>query len=486
MFAKVLLVCLVVYLFSAKGYLEVSDTFSSLRTAQSIVDRHRLDIPRVDGFTVIGREGKSYSKYGIGLALYFVPFVAVSDVLSHLAHLPASDLAGFLISFANIPFALLTIIFFYKLVRMYGVTGGSAWLLPLALGLGTLAWKYAGYDFSEEMQMGLLLLAFYGVLRGAPRSILLGGIGFSLLFLVKIVYAAYFPLFLLYLFTRPGTTRERVRQCVLFTAPLIVIGCVIAWFNWVRFGNPLESGYGAESHGFIPAQLWYTVPRLLGSLDKGLFVFSPVLLLGLLGWREFAKRDQAGALLCAALVLVNLLLSGAWYGWGGGWAWGPRLLVPTIPLWFLPVAFFFRQRQSRAAVLALAGFTVLFSLLQIPGILVKDQEIHTIKMDSMTTQEQQSAPSDYVAAWILLRHKLSGQPEIYRASDFHAASDRTIDLEQARTFRGVNVWTEEVARQFHKPAIRYLPLTGLLAILLLAYPWKLPRKTAMAADTSLA
>ena len=47
MFRQVLTVCLLVYIFSAKGYIQVSDTSFSLQTAQAIVTRGRLDIPYV-------------------------------------------------------------------------------------------------------------------------------------------------------------------------------------------------------------------------------------------------------------------------------------------------------------------------------------------------------------------------------------------------------------------------------------------------------
>jgi len=46
---QVLTLCLLVYIFSAKGYIEVSDTYSSLQTAQAIVTHGQLDIPYSEG-----------------------------------------------------------------------------------------------------------------------------------------------------------------------------------------------------------------------------------------------------------------------------------------------------------------------------------------------------------------------------------------------------------------------------------------------------
>ena len=86
-----LLICLVIYVFTAKGYLTVSDTSFSVQTAEAIVQRGQLDIPYTAGGTLTWRDGRSYSKYGIGLPLYYVPIVSVSKPLSRMTRLPADD-----------------------------------------------------------------------------------------------------------------------------------------------------------------------------------------------------------------------------------------------------------------------------------------------------------------------------------------------------------------------------------------------------------
>jgi len=463
-FRQVLLLCLLVYLFSAKGYIVASDTLFSLGTAQTLIDHGRLDIPYVADYTLMSHDGKSYSKYGFGLPMYYIPLVAVSEALSRLTHLPPADLAGFLISFANIPFAILTLVLFAKLLRLFKVNEVYVWLLPLALGLGTLIWQYSGIDPSEEMQMGLLMLAIYGVARRTPKAIVFGGIGFAWLFLVKLVYVVFFPMLLLYLITRPEPWRHRIRNTALFTFPLFLAGCFDAFLNRIRFGNPLESGYGSEASRFIFSQLPLTVPKLLLSLDKGLFIFCPILILGLFGWKRFASRYRPEAILFGSLILVNLFLSAAWWSWMGGWSSGPRLLVPLIPLWLLPVAFWLDRRQSKVLFRVFVALLFISIIAQIPGILVRDSEILEIKENMLTAQEQREAPSDYAMGWILLRHKLVEHNEVYRLSEFNLPGNREVNLTGKRTFTGLNIWTEEVARLENRPAIRWLPILALFPI----------------------
>jgi len=459
----ILAIIALVYFFSAKGYIEVLDTRYSLMTAEAIISRGRMDIPPVDGASLKGLDGRIYSKYGIGLPLYYTPFVLAGSILSRMTHFPADEITGFLISFANIPFALFTVILFIQLLRLFGAPNPYLWLLAVGLGLGTLGWRYASSDFSEMMQTALLLLAVYGVICMTTASVLAGGLGLAGLILVKLVHLSLFPIFLVYLLFRPGKPGpQRIREAALFAGPVILCIILIAGLNLIRFGNPLESGYGAEMRLFFPTQLWHTLPRLLFSLDKGLFIFSPILLLGLFGWRAFFRQRPWDAGLCGALCLVNLVLAGAWHSWMGGWSWGPRLLVPAIPLWFLPAAFWLSRPGSRGRVVGTVLLLMGSVLVQFPGILVKDQEIHHIRYNMCTPEEQSHMPPDYVAALIMLSHKIIHRNELYHISEFGIPGNRELDLSEYRTFQGFNLWTDHIARRFLAPEVRWLPVLGLL------------------------
>ena len=82
MFWQVLAVCVLVYIFSAKGYIESTDPTYSLQTAQAIVSPGKLDIPYAELYTLRGPDGRSFSKYGFGPPLYYVPFVIAGNALS--------------------------------------------------------------------------------------------------------------------------------------------------------------------------------------------------------------------------------------------------------------------------------------------------------------------------------------------------------------------------------------------------------------------
>ncbi len=464
----------VVYVFSAKGYLEILDTQYSVETAYSILDHHNLLISSSGEGALTLPDGRRYSKYGIGFALSFLPYIAVGTVVSHLVHQPREQIVNFLLSFANIPYAVATLVLFGAILRKAATAERVIFWLTLALGLGTLTWRYADYDFSEEIQMALLLLAVWGIVHPQRREVFWSGIGFALLIVVKLVHIVLLPAFALYLvFTTPRA--DVLRRLFVFGIPTFLALFFLGFLNWARFGNPLESGYGGEVGHFEPTQVWWTLPALLFSLNKGLLTFCPAMLLGVLGWPAFLRAQPKEALLLGALITALFLVSASWAGWGdgwgGGWAWGPRLVIPAIPLGLISAAFFLDVPALRRWRPALIALIVLSIVAQVPGILVKDQEIHLIKEGLAKTYPTAAVPSDLGMSWRLLFHKIARGNEIYSAGDFISpppAPDPPVDLSTYRTFVGFNVWTEQASRQFHRSVIRFVPLFGVVLLAVIA------------------
>jgi hypothetical protein len=92
--------------------------------------------------------------------------------------------------------------------------------------------------------------------------------------------------------------------------------------------------------GFFREQ---SIPRgftvLLFSTDRGLFVFAPIFLLALLGIYYLFRQNialESGILL--ALLATNVLLYSSWGDPWGGWAYGPRYLIPSMSILSLFVA----------------------------------------------------------------------------------------------------------------------------------------------------
>ncbi len=84
------------------------------------------------------------------------------------------------------------------------------------------------------------------------------------------------------------------------------------------------------------------LPALHGFLlspGKGVFWYSPPLLLGIFGFAESWKRFRRQTVLTLGIVLITLFVNAKFRIWHADYCWGPRHLAPVAPLillWSLP------------------------------------------------------------------------------------------------------------------------------------------------------
>jgi hypothetical protein len=113
---------------------------------------------------------------------------------------------------------------------------------------------------------------------------------------------------------------------------------------------------------------------LLFDGEVGLVWFTPWIVLVPLALVRFWKVRPLECVLSLAILLESVLFFACYAAWHGGWSYGPRLLVPSLPFAALPlVVLFERWRQNRAAArivfatLAVASVFVQLSGLPYPG-----------------------------------------------------------------------------------------------------------------------
>lgn len=104
--------------------------------------------------------------------------------------------------------------------------------------------------------------------------------------------------------------------------------------NLMHGDGLLQADYAGEA---------FSTPVVLGlfsllfSFGKGLLWFSPVAFLGLLGLIVGSRTSDRGRVLLY-VVVTHLVVIAQWWTWHGGVSWGPRLLLPILPLGVLGIA----------------------------------------------------------------------------------------------------------------------------------------------------
>jgi hypothetical protein len=118
--------------------------------------------------------------------------------------------------------------------------------------------------------------------------------------------------------------------------------------NTLHFGGPFEMGYADQSEG-----IQFSTPLIAGlygflfSAGRGMFFFSPALVLGLVGWKELFGRSRALGLATALAILLPLCFMAKWQNWAGGWTWGPRHIYMLHPFLAIPAAMWLASSWGR-------------------------------------------------------------------------------------------------------------------------------------------
>jgi hypothetical protein len=127
-----------------------------------------------------------------------------------------------------------------------------------------------------------------------------------------------------------------------------------------RYENPVFKTGNSSLLGVFVLPQWDVLLMVLFSPYRGLFISSPVLLLGIYGLLQWLRTDRfrAEAWLIVSLLGFFLLFISSFNGWHGGWAVGPRYLVPVLPFLALPLAYGFEHSFKSVCILAVLSVAV--------------------------------------------------------------------------------------------------------------------------------
>ena len=456
-----------IYFISAKGNIEISDTYFSVQTTKAIILNHSLSAEGCRGGYCHKSEqdGKYYSKQGLGIAFIFIPYVLLGKTMAILTSLPEEQLTNFLISFYNIFFGAGACAVMFYIIKFFANSNRVSLIMALLLGLGTFAWRYSIWDFSEAAQMFFLLVSVYGVLKNSIKSLTWAAISFCCLFLLKASHLAYLPVFLLYIFIKNRADSKNVFKYLGLFFFIIILGLGFVFLlNYVRFGNIFEFGYGLETNRFYLSGIKHNSSKLLFWLDKGIFIYNPIFILSILGYYKLLKIFRKESILFLSIIALNFCLTASWYGWHGNQSWGPRYLLPTAPLWLMPCFIFFYKKGIIKAMLILFIFISL--LIQILSILQGNLEYLTICNANYKEGMRKGAPAQIIGSLIVLKHKIIKDNNLYSLTEFGVNSTTKVDTSSFTRYRGFDFWYLHLAEYFKKPILRYIPVLFLPFIII--------------------
>ena len=299
----------------------------------------------------IGVNGRAYVWYPMGHVFLMAPFVPLGDAVSQV--LPDADarfqekVSGFYQSFVEgspvvtqgvislllPPLCFATsLLLLFLIARQLGTSSFDAVWTALAIGLATQAFSLGREQLSDGPGLMLLLASLLPVIRiyrgtHTPRTAAWAGLmaGAAVLMRYQTALAVIaFGLLLLITCRR----RKQYRDLVMFAvggSPMLLLFLLT---NYLRFGNPLVTGYPEVADWFTASPI-AGMAKLLFGAGRGVMWFSPILWLALplaLNRRQPIELRWLAWFLFVSPLLIFMTAQ----GWQGGQAWAVRYVTPGV------------------------------------------------------------------------------------------------------------------------------------------------------------
>ena len=293
--------------------------------------------------------GQYYGAPAPGLALFAFPFVVPGFIIvGHFSEYGAVMLfSEFFVAMLNALAALCL----YRLSRMY-FREATASFIALAYAFSTISWPFATFFFQSDVSATLDVVAVYFVLRatrgsGGSVTFLLGGLSVAAAMMVDYVNFLLMPVLLVYIVVSLRKDHRLLAKAAAGFALCSFFGVLaIGLYNYASFGQVLVSSEQLYLHsssvlGEFSTPLYLGVVLNLFTPLRGIFLYSPVLIVGVFGFRKmldtYAVRKEG--LLILAVFMALFLPYCAWYSPTGGLSFGPRFIVASLPFLLLPAGY---------------------------------------------------------------------------------------------------------------------------------------------------
>lgn len=399
---------------SSGNAFRIPDEFEVYFQTENLLDNGDLSVPqtlqiRPGGqpifFGKVGLDGKPYAPYGPLAAVLAIPHHLAGRALAGMLgieRLPREKGLAWVIFVGGITMlstatgAALAVAGFHRAALALGTPASAAIWLSFLLGGATVLWPYGTSLYSEGWQAAamiwavVLLLERYTLSDGrgfaAPRvegRIVMAALLLTVTGLIKATSLIFLPAFVVWALADQSSSREqRIRGAAILAAGIGAAVLIHLGWNNYRFGSLFDFGYDwTETIPVLPprAFLITDIPRglivLLATPGKSLFLWAPILVLSVINAPSWWRRDRAFTLGVMSAVVIGLLVYAAYLFPEGGYAHGPRHLVPIVPWFALLAAGPDTSRWSRTALMACAIVGLATALPSVAVSFLEDQAL---------------------------------------------------------------------------------------------------------------
>ncbi len=136
------------------------------------------------------------------------------------------------------------------------------------------------------------------------------------------------------------------RKSVLLAVGFLLLAWHLPFTWWRMYGSPWVVPAAVQGQQEFLAWPVYLI-EVLFSPQRGLFLWSPLVLLALCGLVLLFRKDRGLSASLIMIFVVQVLMNASVHDWGGGWAFGMRRMTELYPVWVIGLAVVVETARSR-------------------------------------------------------------------------------------------------------------------------------------------
>lgn len=329
---------------------------------------------------VMGRHNRWYDCHGITNVYLMLPIVIFGEFLNKIINKDTTQFMLFFTAITGVLVNALACLFFFLILLLFGRPLRASFYSAICLAFFTIVFPYASTNYEGNLNMLFILSSLYFLFTFREKkklaylmySGMFAGLAintreFSWLFLFCIITFIFWP----------ALKEKKLKVAIVFCAALIPFLIMWGYYNWLRTGffyltpNIIKIFLQGKVSGLTPSyNILLGLKGLLLSKGASIFIYSPVLILSMFGWKEFFRQRKGECLLLLYIIFFFFLSNAKLPEWFGLYSWGPRYTLEMTPLLILPMGYWFSEglgnKIKRRIFIIVSSYSL---LIQLAGIL---------------------------------------------------------------------------------------------------------------------
>jgi hypothetical protein len=343
---------------------------------EAVLGSQSLDSQKANGtYLVYTPDSAVVNKYFVGLPVLWAPFVL--PVYAYYSIISNSDIdlyaEGFqkAVSLAALVYLFLGLLAMKKVLQTFDLEQKVINFSLFAFFFGTNLSYYTiiapsmSHVYSFALIAGFLLYVRKYSMKQNPQYLIYAALLFGIIVLVRpvnglillvipVVWKKEVPFFELL------KSNVELMVVAVFLISMIVGLQLLFWY--LQTGSLIQWSYAGE--GFYFAHPHFA--DFLISYRKGAFIYTPLILVSLLGFSSIYKENRRRFWFAIAFMLVLFYVLSSWWNWYYGDSYGSRVLIDFYPFFILLLAFKLQEPNffSRKILPIIASLLIFLNLFQ--------------------------------------------------------------------------------------------------------------------------